>query len=124
MKRRILVVDDDQDHAESVADLLTLHGHEVDMAYSGEEAVRRSAQWAYDLALLDVKLPGMNGVEALLAIRKERKDAHVIMMTGFSVDELLTQALENGARGVLHKPLALPELLKAIRGIAAPEKAA
>ena len=94
------------------------------MAYSGEEAVRRSALWAYDVALMDVKLPGMSGVDALLAIRKERKDAQVIMMTGFSVDELLTQALDNGARGVLHKPLALPELLKAIRGIDAPEKAA
>ncbi len=63
---------------------------------------------------MDVKLPGMNGVETFLALRKQRADAQVIMMTGFSVEQLLSRAIENGARGVLYKPLAIPELLRVV----------
>jgi two-component system, NtrC family, response regulator HydG len=121
MKRRIFIVDDDRDHAESIADILAMHGHEVDLAFTGEDAVRRFAEVTFDLTLMDVKLPGMNGVETFLALRRQRADAQVIMMTGFSVEQLLSQALENGARGVLYKPLAIPELLRAV---SSPDKAA
>jgi two-component system, NtrC family, response regulator HydG len=114
MKRRIFIVDDDRDHAESIADILAMHGHEVDMAYTGEDAVRRFAEGAFDLTLMDVKLPGMNGVEAFFAIRRHNPDAQVIMMTGFSVEQLLAQAVLSGARGVLHKPFAIPDLLRAV----------
>jgi two-component system, NtrC family, response regulator HydG len=114
MKRRILVVDDDRDHAESIADILAMHGHEVEMAFTGEEAVRRFAQGGFDLTLMDVKLPGMNGIEAFFEIRRSRSDARVIMMTGFSVEELLSQAMLNGAHGVLYKPLAIANLLRAV----------
>jgi two-component system, NtrC family, response regulator HydG len=116
MKRRIFIVDDDRDHAESIADILAMHGHEVDLAFTGEDAVRRFAEAYFDLTLMDVKLPGMNGVETFLALRKQRADAQVIMMTGFSVEQLLSRAIENGARGVLYKPLAIPELLRVVGG--------
>ena len=124
MKCRIFIVDDDRDHAESIADILAMHGHDVDMAFSGEEAVRRFTEREFDLTLMDVKLPGMNGVEAFFELRRQRADAQIIMMTGFSVEQLLSQAMLNGARGVLYKPLAIPELLRAIGGIGTPEQAA
>lgn len=124
MTCRVLIVDDDRDHAESIADILAMHGHDVDMAFTGEEAVRRFAEREFDLTLMDVKLPGMNGVEAFFELRRQRADAPVIMMTGFSVERLLAQAMLNGARGVLYKPLAIPDLLRAVGGIGAPEPAA
>jgi two-component system, NtrC family, response regulator HydG len=122
MKRRILVVDDDRDHAESIADILAMHGHDVDMAYTGEEALQRFSERDYDLTLMDVKLPGMNGIEAFIELRRQRADARVIMMTGFSVEKLLSQAMANGAHGVLYKPLAIGNLLRAVSEM--PDRAA
>jgi two-component system response regulator HydG len=113
-KRTIFIVDDDRDHAESIADLLELRGHEVEMAFTGEAAVKRFAERDFDLTLLDVKLPGMNGVEAFFAMRRQRADAQVIMMTGFSIEHLLSQAMLSGAHAILHKPFAIPELMRAI----------
>jgi two-component system, NtrC family, response regulator HydG len=124
MKCRVFIVDDDRDHAESIADILAMHGHDVDMAFSGEAAVRRFNEREFDLTLMDVKLPGMNGVETFFELRRQRADAQVIMMTGFSVEQLLSQAILNGARGVLYKPLAIADLLRAIGGIGTPEQAA
>ncbi|HUZ73302.1 MAG TPA: response regulator [Stellaceae bacterium] len=124
MSRCIFVVDDDRDHAESIADILALQGDEVVLAFSGEDAVRRFAEHPFDLTLLDVKLPGMNGVEAFFELRRQRADAAVIMMTGFSVEHLLAQAVLSGADGVLHKPFAAAELLEAIARAAPPRRAA
>jgi two-component system, NtrC family, response regulator HydG len=111
MSQRILLVDDDKDHAESVADVLQGRGYEVEVAYSGEQALARFIEVDFDVTLMDVRMPGMNGVETFFHFRKLRPDAKVIMMTGFSVDELLRQATEGGAVGVLHKPFLISELL-------------
>jgi len=111
-KLRIFVVDDDHDFAESLADVLRLDGHHVDTAYSGEEAIARFRQQSYDLTFMDVRLPGRNGVESFLEIRRLKPDAQVYMMTGFSVEQLLDEAVAQGARGVLHKPLDLERVLQ------------
>jgi two-component system, NtrC family, response regulator HydG len=114
MTCRVFVGDDDRDHAESMADLLELHGYEVAMAHSGEEALARLSSLDFDVALMDVKLPGIDGVEAFLEMRKAKPAAPVIMMTGFSVEQSLARAIAGGAAGVLHKPFAIGELLQAI----------
>ena len=114
---RIFVVDDDQDFAASLADVLELDGHEVDVAHSGEEAIRAFERNDYDLTFMDVKLPGRNGVESFLEIRRQKPDARVYMMTGFSVEQLLEDAIAGGARGVLHKPLDLQRLLELLKEI-------
>jgi len=127
MKRRIFIVDDDRDHAESIADILAMQGHEVVMVFTGEDAVRRFTERLFDLTLMDVKLPGMNGVEAFFELRRQRADAQVVMMTGFSVEQHLSQALLSGARGVLRKPFAVADLLRAVdetQTTQTPEKAA
>ena len=92
----VLIVDDDRDLAESLADVLEARGYDVELAGSGEEAVERFRRRDFDIVFTDVKLPGMNGVESLFAFRRIRPDAKVVMMTGFSVEQLLTQAVENG----------------------------
>ena len=117
MTRRILIIDDDADHAESIADILELRGYEVDLAFSGEQGVSRFRQSDFDMILLDVKLPGMNGLETLFEFQKIRPEARIIMMTGYSVEQLLAQAVENGALGVLRKPFQVEELLDALERV-------
>jgi two-component system, NtrC family, response regulator HydG len=114
---RIFIVDDDQDHAESVADILELHGHSVHVSLSGEQAVERYRDQDFDVVLMDVKLPGMNGVETFFEFKKIRSTARVLMMTGYSVEQLVAQAVENGALGVLHKPFAVDQLLQMIEQV-------
>ena len=111
MTARVLVIDDDRDHAESIADILSMRGHSVEAAFSGEQGVEIFRQEDFDIVFMDVKLPGMNGVETFFEFKKIRPDARVMMMTGFSVEQLITQALENGALGVLRKPFAIQDLL-------------
>jgi DNA-binding NtrC family response regulator len=113
--KSVFILDDDLDVAESLADILELSGHRVDMAHSGEAAVEKFRDHDYDIAFFDVRMPGMNGVESLLEILRFKPDARVVMMTAYSVQELLDEAVENGAIGVLHKPVEAQEILTMIR---------
>ena len=114
---RIFIVDDDREFAEGMADVLELQGHEVQLAFSGEEAVEIFKTKDFDVTFMDVKMPGKNGVESFLEIRQGRPDAKVIMMTGYSVEQLLDQAVENGAWAVLHKPLDMNKVLEMLKRI-------
>ena len=117
MSKRILIVDDDHDHAESVADILDMRGHRVELAYTGEEALARFYEADFDLVLMDVKLPGKNGVETFLEFKRVRPDARVLMMTGFTLEHLIRQAVDNGALGVLRKPFNARDLLQAVENV-------
>ena len=117
MTKRIFVIDDDSDHAESLADLLAMRGHSVEIAHSGEEAVERFRTAAFDLVLMDVKLPGMNGVETFFEFRRVRPDARVMMMTGYSVEQLVSEAVAHGALGVLHKPFDGAQLIAVVDSV-------
>ena len=118
MSLHVLIVDDDRDHAESVADILEMRGYATDIAASGEAGVAKFGQGGFDVVLMDVKMPGMNGVDAFFAIRQIKPDAQVVMMTGFSVEELVEKAMANGAVETLRKPLAIPQLLQTIKSLA------
>ena len=108
----VLIVDDDRDHAESLADVIEMRGHSVQLAYSGEEAIGYFRATDFDFVLLDVKLPGINGVDTFLELKKIRPAAQVMMMTGYSVEQLVAQAIEGGALGVLLKPFAATQVLE------------
>ncbi len=114
MNRRVLVIDDDRDHAESIVDILTMRGHAVEAAFSGEAGVELFRDEDFDIVFMDVKLPGMNGVETFFEFKKIRPNAKVMMMTGYSVEQLIAQAIDNGALGVLRKPFAIGDLLQAL----------
>ena len=114
---RIFVVDDHRDVAEGLADVLRMHGHEVEVAFNGEQAIRTFRERDFDIAFMDVMMPGMNGVESFMEIRKIKPAAKVIMMTGYSVEQLLDQAVDKGAYGVLHKPVAMDDVLEAVERV-------
>ncbi len=116
-KLQILIVEDDQDFAESMTDILESQGHEVQLAVSGEEAISIFQKQNFDVAFMDVKLPGKNGVESFLEIHKSKPKAKVVMMTAYSVKQLLDEAVENGAWGILHKPFDTEHLLETLGGI-------
>jgi len=114
----VLIIDDDRDFGQSLTNFLRLESHQVELAFNGEAAVEKFRARDIDAAFLDVKLPGMSGVESFLEIRNLKPDAKVFMMTGFSVEDLLRKAMDNGALGVFHKPLDLDKVLKALEAVA------
>ena len=75
---RILVVDDDRDFAEGIADALELHGHEIAVAHSGEEALETFTETEFDLTFMEVKMPGWNGVESFREFRRRFPGAKVV----------------------------------------------
>jgi len=117
MKGRILLVDDNEDFLDSTRDVLEVEGYEVVTASSGEEALARTAAESFDLILMDIKMPGMNGVESFIEMKKHNPNIEVIMATAYSLQDLITKALQEGARAVLQKPLDLPKLFTTIRDI-------
>ena len=114
---RVFIVDDDQDFAESLALLLEGRGHQVELAFSGEEAIEKFGKQDFDITFMDVKLPGKSGTESFLEMRKFKPSARVIMMTGYSVEQLLEQAVEHGALGVLNKPIDVQHMLHMLERI-------
>jgi two-component system response regulator HydG len=119
---RVLIVDDDIDHGESLADVIEMRGHGVEMAKSGEEAIALFRAQTFDFVLMDVKLPGMNGVDTFLELKKISPNAKVMMMTGYSVEQLVAQAIEGGALGVLHKPFPATQILELLVKVKPPSR--
>lgn len=95
-----------------LADVIELRGHTAQLAASGEEAIDCFRASHFDFVLLDVKLPGINGVDTFLELKKIRPGAQVMMMTGYSVEELVARAIDGGALGVMHKPFAATQVLE------------
>ncbi len=108
---RILIVDDDLDNASSLSELFEFEGHNVTVVHSGDQAISAYLNSDFDMAFMDVMMPGKNGVESFLEIKRLKPAARVVMMTGFSVEQLLSQAMENGAMGVLTKPMDTARVL-------------
>jgi two-component system, NtrC family, response regulator HydG len=117
MSMRVFIIDDDRDHAESIADVLTMRGFECELAFSGEAGLQRFREADFDIVFMDVKLPGMNGVETFFEFRKLKPDVKVMLMTGFSLEQLVAQAVENGALGVLRKPFEIKDLLDVLENV-------
>jgi len=114
---KILVVDDNHDLAECLGIVLREEGYNVTVVYNGEDAVAKAHDEDFNLAIIDVKLPGINGVEVFRTIREEHPDTQGIMMTGYRVDPLLAEAMNNGATCVLHKPFPMELLFDQLNGL-------
>lgn len=107
----ILVLDDDAENANSLAELFAMDDHRVIVAHDGEQAIEAFTLNKVDVGFFDVMMPGRNGVESFIEIRKTHPDAKVYFMTGYSADDLLRKAIDNGALGVFNKPVDLPKML-------------
>jgi two-component system response regulator HydG len=110
-KLRILIVDDDQRMTRTLADILTLAGHEVAEASSGPQALEKVRTQKFDCVLTDVRMPGMDGVEFHRQLREFRPGLPVVLMTAYAADEIIRQGLEEGVVSVFDKPLDMTLLL-------------
>jgi len=111
---KVLIVEDDPDFAESLMIALCARNCHVDLARTGEEAIRKFRNLCYDIAFMDIKLPGKNGVESLAEILDFCPAAKVVMMTGFSEATVLDKARQAGAIDILRKPFRLKEMFSYI----------
>lgn len=114
-RNHILVVDDNEAFLDSVKDVLEINDFNVTTATSGPEAISLTEKQDFNVVLMDVKMSGMNGVESFIEIKKHNPDLPVIMITAYSMKSLVRQALDEGAKAVLSKPLDIPLLLDRIR---------
>lgn len=120
---QILVLDDNVDVAQGLAEILELSGYQVTLAHNGPSAVLAFDNGNFDLGIFDIRMPGMNGVQAFLEIKKRHPDAHIIMMSGYADEGLIESALSNGALGLLPKPFEPEELLSRVAEVRANDAA-
>src|SRR5215470_3683657 len=112
---RILIIDDEASIRESLETLLTLEGYTVETAPEGESGLDRIDRASYDLVLLDLALPGKNGLEVLHLIRERHPDLPVIMITAFGTVDNVVEAIRTGAQNFVQKPWDNEKLLAVIR---------
>jgi len=111
MSRRVLVVDDDRSMVRTLADVLRLTGWEVATAYTGAAAVELAATQSFDVVLMDVKMPGMDGVTAFRGMKSAQPGIRVVLMTAFAAPDLLAGAEAEGVMRVMSKPVDIASLL-------------
>jgi len=115
----IMVVEDDEGAGLTLRRVLEHKGHTVAVAHDGETAITLARERCYDVILIDMKLPIVNGLETYLAIHEIDPQAQAIMMTAYRQEmaDLVQAALDNSAYACLYKPLDLEELLALVEEI-------
>jgi two-component system, NarL family, response regulator LiaR len=115
---RILICDDQEIVCEGLSKILSVDEEieVINTAHDGEEALQKIAAEPPDLVLMDLKMPGMNGVHATRQIRKSYPDVYVLILTTYDDDEWLFDAIRSGASGYLLKDTPRTDLIEAIKG--------
>lgn len=113
--RTILVVDDDKSILRTFTRILQKNGYKIDTAETGKEAIEKAENKHYELALVDIRLPDMDGTELLAKIKMQLQETVKIMITGFPSLESGVKALDEGADAYLVKPVKPEDLLMLIK---------
>jgi CheY-like chemotaxis protein len=114
----ILIVDDEPNMLRTLADILHDEGFEVSTAASGEKAVEMCRAHEYGVVLMDVRMPGIDGMEAFRRIRREKRSVPIVMMSAYTVDHLLQDALKEGVVAFVQKPLDAAKVLFMMHSLA------
>ena len=114
-KIRLLIVDDEERFLRTLSQRLRLRDFEVTPATNGQQAVEAAAQSSFDLALLDLKMPGMSGDELLALLKKKDPDIEVVILTGHGSVDSAVQCTRLGSFHYLQKPCETDELLQVLR---------
>jgi DNA-binding response OmpR family regulator len=115
---RILIIEDDERLAGLIARSVREQGHEAVVAYDGTLGLRSALDAAHELIVMDLMLPGMNGIELCRALRRERPDVPIIMLTALGATDDKVEGFDAGADDYLVKPFDLRELHVRIRALA------
>jgi DNA-binding NtrC family response regulator len=112
---RVLLVDDEETFVQTLGKRLTARGLRVETAGTGEEAVERAKHQAFDVVVLDLAMPGIDGIETLKQLLAIDPDLQILLLTGHGSIEKAVEATKLGAVDFMQKPASLPELLKQIQ---------
>lgn len=115
VKDLILIVDDDLDFLDLLSTLLRYEGYPVETARTGQEALEKSGEKIYSLALIDIKLPDFEGIELLKRMRETDPKMRKVMVTGYQTLENTRQSLNQGADAYLIKPIKAEKILETVR---------
>ena len=113
----VLIVDDQDSIRMSLAAVLEDSGYNIIEAESGYQAIDAVKQSSIDLVLLDIKMPGINGVQTFREIKKISPGTAVVMMTGFALEDLVEAALEEGAYSVVYKPFDVEKIISLVESV-------
>jgi len=113
-KINVLVVDDLKSSRLTLGGILEDEGHNVVLAENGYQAIEAAKQVPFDLVFMDIKMPGINGVQTFREVKKINPQTAVIMMTAYSVEDLVREALEEGAYAVVYKPFDMEHVVSII----------
>jgi len=113
-KTNVLVVDDLQSIRLTLGGILEDKGHNVVTVENGYQAIEEANKTHFDVIFMDIKMPGINGVQTFREVKKIDPKAAVIMMTAYSVEDLVKEALEEGAYAVVYKPFDIDRIIAII----------
>lgn len=116
---RVLVLEDHDQMRQALVEALEDEGYEVVSATRGEEAVERASEAAFDLLITDIRMEGMDGLEALRHVRHQQPGIHSMVVTGYSTEDDSIRAIRLGAGDYLRKPFKLNEFLKRVNRLVA-----
>jgi DNA-binding response OmpR family regulator len=116
-RMRILVIEDEEAIRQGLTDVLVFHGYEVDSAATGPEGLRKALTGKFDLVLLDLMLPGIDGYEICNRIRTEDRDQPIVMLTAKASDQDIVAGLKLGADDYVAKPFSIQQLLLRIEAV-------
>ncbi len=108
---KVMLVDDEKDFLETLCKRLTKRKLDVTSANSGREAIAKIQEFPVDVVVLDVRMPGMNGIETLKEIKKIKPSVEVIMLTAHADVQVAIEGMELGAFDYLMKPMEIDDLL-------------
>ena len=111
----ILIVDDDPSLTRTTSLILAHKGYVVTTARNGAEAIEKTQETAFDLTFIDIKMPGIDGVETLRRVRRLRPAATVVMMTAYAMDDQVQETLQERAHGILYKPFDIADVLEFVK---------
>jgi len=112
---KILVVDDNKDFADVFCDMIKSNDYDAESCYGGEQAIDLVKDGDFKILFLDIRMPGMDGIQTLIEVKKIKPETTVIMMTGYSVDEMVHKALEEKASDIIYKPFEIDKVLTLIK---------
>ena len=116
-KIKLLIVEDEEAIRSGLMDLFVYHGYAVDYADDGHAGLEKSLSGAFDLILLDVMLPGVNGFEICERIREQDREQPIIMLTAKSSDEEIIRGLSLGADDYVAKPFSVAQLVLRVQAV-------
>jgi len=115
-KASIMIVDDNINLCKTMSFVLERKGYAVTTARDGAEAIKRIKEKPFDMIFMDIKMPLMDGVETYKKMKKTNPEIPVVMMTAYSVEDLVQEALREGAYEIIYKPLDIEKTVALIEG--------